>query len=69
MNLILTKRSPEYLSESEFLDDIDHIIGCFDKTTKPRFRDDQEPQYIKFGSTRDSDPNCGIRFGQLKVDG
>ncbi|KDR70823.1 hypothetical protein GALMADRAFT_254436 [Galerina marginata CBS 339.88] len=58
-----------YLSESPFLDDIDHIIRCFDKTTKLRFKNADEPQYVKFGSTRDNDPTYNIRFGQLKISG
>ncbi|KAF9523663.1 hypothetical protein CPB83DRAFT_862441 [Crepidotus variabilis] len=57
------------LAESSFLDDLDHITQCFDKTTKPRFRVEQDPQYIKFGSTRDNDANVNIRFGQMKVAG
>ncbi|KJA20618.1 hypothetical protein HYPSUDRAFT_166744 [Hypholoma sublateritium FD-334 SS-4] len=58
-----------YLTESPFLDDIDHIVRCFDKTTKLRFRNADEPQYIKFGSTRDNDHNFNIRVGQLKLNG
>ncbi|KAF6752246.1 hypothetical protein DFP72DRAFT_991107 [Ephemerocybe angulata] len=58
-----------YLKESEFSDDLDHIVRCFDKLTKVRFGDDKQPQYIKFGSTRDNDPSCNIRFGQLKLAG
>ncbi|KAG2020014.1 hypothetical protein CC2G_005403 [Coprinopsis cinerea AmutBmut pab1-1] len=57
------------LEESDFLDDIDHIVRCFDKTTKVRFSDDKQAQYVKFGSTRDNDEVCGIRFGQLKIAG
>ncbi|TEB26535.1 hypothetical protein FA13DRAFT_1888794 [Coprinellus micaceus] len=59
----------ELLEESDYLDDLDHIVRCFDRTTKIRFSDDSQAQYIKFGSTRDNDANCGIRFGQLKVAG
>ncbi|KIM35029.1 hypothetical protein M413DRAFT_32814 [Hebeloma cylindrosporum] len=58
-----------FLEDSPFADDIDHLIRCFDKTTKPRFRNAEEPQYIKFGSTRDNDAKYNIRFGQLKVAG
>ncbi|KAJ2929974.1 hypothetical protein H1R20_g7094, partial [Candolleomyces eurysporus] len=61
--------SEYYLSESEHFDDIDHIVSCFDKTTKVWFSDDQQPQYIRFGSTRDNDPTHNIRFGQLKLQG
>ena len=59
----------DLLTESTFADDLDHVCSCFDKTTKPRFRNAEDPQYIKFGATRDNDPTCGIRFGQLKLAG
>jgi hypothetical protein len=68
MVLMLYTRT-ELLEESDYLDDLDHIVRCFDRTTKIRFSDDSQAQYIKFGSTRDNDANCGIRFGQLKVAG
>ena len=58
-----------YLKDSPFLDDLDHIVRCFDKTTKLRFRTAEEPQFVKFGSTRDNDESCNIRFGQLKLMG
>lgn len=57
------------LADSDYLEDIEHILECFDRTTKQRFSTDQEPQYIKFGSMRDNDPACNIRYGQLKVEG
>ena len=41
----------------------------FDKTTKPRFRDTQDPQYIKFGTVRDRDLQYDIRSGVLKISG
>lgn len=59
----------DYLAESDFVEDLDHIVRCFDKTTKVRFSNDKQPQYIKFGSTRDNDATRNIRFGQLKLDG
>ena len=58
-----------FLAESDFLEDLDHIVQCFDKTTKLRFRSTDEPQFVKFGSTRDNDECCGIRYGQLKMTG
>ncbi|KAF5354053.1 hypothetical protein D9756_006959 [Leucocoprinus leucothites] len=45
------------------------MVDKFDKTTKLAFRDPNDPQYIKFGSARDRDPNLGIRAGQLKLNG
>ena len=59
----------EALLGSNYIDDLDHIIRCFDKITKHRFRDATEPQYVKFGSTRDNDVAHNIRFGQLKLFG
>ncbi|KAJ3503573.1 hypothetical protein NMY22_g18205 [Coprinellus aureogranulatus] len=59
----------ELLKESDYLDDLDHIVRCFDKTTKIRFADDTVTQYVKFGSTKDRDEEVGIRFGQLKLSG
>jgi hypothetical protein len=61
--------SAERLAESIFNEDLDHIVQCFDKATKLRFRNMEESQYIKFGSTRDNDEAVGIRFGQLKLKG
>jgi hypothetical protein len=58
-----------YLAESRFVDDIEHIVRCFDKTTKLRFRTAEDDQYVKFGSTRDNDAAYNIRFGQLKLLG
>ena len=58
-----------FLADSPFLDDLDHIVACFDKTTKLRFRDSKDHQYVKFGSTRDNDKVYDIRFGQLKLQG
>ena len=51
------------------MDDVDHIATCFDKTTKPRFRNVDESQYIKFGGSRDNDVTSDIRFGQMKLPG
>ncbi|KAF9478438.1 hypothetical protein BDN70DRAFT_994212 [Pholiota conissans] len=58
-----------YLEDSPFIDDLEDIVRCFDKTTKLRFRNADTPQYVKFGSTRDNDANHNIRFGQLKLLG
>ncbi|KAF8161589.1 hypothetical protein B0H34DRAFT_385803 [Crassisporium funariophilum] len=58
-----------HLAQSDFYDDLDHIVTCFDKTTKLRFRDADEHKFIKFGSVRDNDPECNIRLGQLKLSG
>ena len=59
----------DYLQNSTFLADVEHIVDCFDKTTKLRFRNSDEPQYIKFGAAKDNDQSYNIRFGQLKLLG
>ncbi|KDR69384.1 hypothetical protein GALMADRAFT_255879 [Galerina marginata CBS 339.88] len=58
-----------YLQESTFSPDADAIVQAFDKTTKLRFKSADEVQYVKFGSTRDNDPEFNIRFGQFKLPG
>ena len=68
-HLAHTSSNIGFLAESDFLDDLDHIVRCFDKTTKLRFRSADEPQFVKFGSTRDNDEDCNIRYGQLKMTG
>ncbi|KAF8959252.1 hypothetical protein BDZ97DRAFT_1667388 [Flammula alnicola] len=57
------------LKTSRFFGDVPHITNCFDKTTKLRFRNAEENQYIKFGTLRDKDPALNIRSGQLKLLG
>ena len=48
---------------------IQQMTEEFDKSTKLRFRNSEDPQYIKFGTIRDKDPACDIRSGQLKLAG
>lgn len=62
------QRCLDYLQDSIFAD-LDHIVGCFDKTTKLRFRNSDEFQYIKFGGAKENDESYNIRFGQLKLLG
>ena len=50
----------------EFLKQMTEI---FDKTTKLRLRNAEDPQYIKFGTVRDKDPQYDIRSGQLRLAG
>jgi hypothetical protein len=48
---------------------IAHITNCFEKTTKHRFRNPEEPSFIRFGTVRDRDPAFNIRSGRLKLLG
>jgi hypothetical protein len=59
--------SPGLLGQSLYKTDILHIVESFDKTTKLRFRNADDPQHIKFGSIRDMEPKLIIRSGQLKL--
>ncbi|KAF8441288.1 hypothetical protein L210DRAFT_3611856 [Boletus edulis BED1] len=45
------------------------MTDIFDKTTKLRLRNAEDPQYIKFGTVRDKDPQYDIRSGQLRLSG
>ena len=68
MNLLSPNRT-DLLADSQFLEDLDTIVKAFDRTTKLRFRNANDPQFIKFGSTRDNEPDTNIRYGQLKISG
>jgi hypothetical protein len=50
-------------------DMVQQMKEIFDQTTKLRFRDADDPQYIKFGTVRDKDLQYDIRSGQLKLAG
>ena len=57
------------LGQSNFSQDIPHIVKCFNDTTKLRFKNPDESQHILFGNRRDNDPDVNIRFGRLKLLG
>ncbi|RXW14410.1 hypothetical protein EST38_g11445 [Candolleomyces aberdarensis] len=59
----------DYLKESDYHDELENIVRCFDKSTKIRFKNDQQPQYVRFGRNNDNDPPYNIRFGQLRLSG
>ncbi|KIK43059.1 hypothetical protein CY34DRAFT_804224 [Suillus luteus UH-Slu-Lm8-n1] len=50
-------------------DIIQQMTDVFDSTAKLRFRNMEDPSYIKFGTVRDKDPQRDIRNGQLKLSG
>ncbi|KZP20070.1 hypothetical protein FIBSPDRAFT_546789 [Athelia psychrophila] len=74
-SVFVTRRARTFLAEKLALskygspEDLANMTSCFDKTTKLRFRNPDEPSYIKFGGVRDRDPDVGIRSGQLKLPG
>lgn len=57
------------LEGSDFEDDVENLAEVFDRSSKIRFKTDQDPQYLKFGSARDNDAACNIKFGQLRLKG
>ncbi|KAF9025800.1 hypothetical protein BDZ89DRAFT_1016644 [Hymenopellis radicata] len=72
-SVFVTRRAKEFfkvlLAGSRFIDDVDYIAECFDKTTKLLVRNDTEAAYIKFGKMRDRDAALDIRNGSLKISG
>ena len=50
-------------------DIVEQMKDIFDKTTKLRFCDADDPQYVKFGTVRDKEPEYNIRSGILKLAG
>ncbi|KAF9524973.1 hypothetical protein CPB83DRAFT_871039 [Crepidotus variabilis] len=72
-SIFVTRNANEYLQKllkgSKFVVDIPHITERFDKTTKLRFVNPDEAQFIKFGGLRDRAPELNIKSGQLKLQG
>ncbi|KAG1788549.1 uncharacterized protein HD556DRAFT_1529904 [Suillus plorans] len=74
-SVFVTRRAHDLLQEklsgSRFgtSDMVQHMTDIFDCTTKVRFRNPEDPSYIKFGTLRDKDVQRDIRAGQLKLSG
>ncbi|KAG6901750.1 hypothetical protein C0995_008315 [Termitomyces sp. Mi166 len=72
-SVFVTRNAAEYLQDrlcdSSFCDDVQYIASCFDRTTKLRFSNIEEPQYIKFGRPSDRNEELGISSGQIKLSG
>lgn len=45
------------------------MILEFDRDVKTRFKEVDEPYFIKFGSIRDNEPAKGVTRGKLKLLG
>ena len=62
---------PEQLRGSKFdtPEDLAAFAQRFDEGVKRVFSKDQGVQYVKFGSPRDNDPDCGIKAGRLTLTG
>ncbi|KAF8840354.1 hypothetical protein BDN67DRAFT_1011543 [Paxillus ammoniavirescens] len=65
----LLKRKLEGSRKYGTPDILKQMTEIFDKTTKLRLRNAEDPQYIKFGTVRDKDPQYEIRSGQLRLPG
>ena len=50
-------------------EDLDAFSQKFDEGVKRVFSIDQGAEYVKFGSPRDNDPECGIKAGRLALTG
>jgi len=50
-------------------EDLDAFSQKFDEGVKRVFSKVQPPQYVKFGSPRDNDPDYGIKAGRLALTG
>jgi len=50
-------------------EDISAFAQRFDEGLKRVFSDDKGAQYVKFGSSRDNDPQYGIKAGRLMLTG
>ncbi|KAG1811069.1 hypothetical protein EV424DRAFT_1570813, partial [Suillus variegatus] len=74
-SVFVTRRAHDLLQEklsgSRFgtPDIIQQMTYVFDSTTKRKFRNPEDPSYIKFGTIRDKDHQRDIRAGQLKLSG
>ncbi|OJA20126.1 hypothetical protein AZE42_04099 [Rhizopogon vesiculosus] len=74
-SVFVTRRARTMLQEklrgSQFGGDdmVSHMATIFDTTTKLRFGNENDPAFIRFGTTRDKDPNFNIKSGQLKLQG
>ncbi|KXN81408.1 Heat shock 70 kDa protein 12B [Leucoagaricus sp. SymC.cos] len=72
-SIFVTRAAAKYLKDllqnTRFREDVQAMTEKFDQSTKLAFRDPTDPQFIKFGSVRDRDPELGIRAGQLRLDG
>ncbi|SJL14079.1 uncharacterized protein ARMOST_17534 [Armillaria ostoyae] len=72
-SIFVTRHAQSFLKNklegSPYAQEVDLIAECFDKTTKHRFRNANEPAYIKFGMMKDTDIKLDIRSGQLRLSG
>ena len=63
--------SPARFKNSEFDNEQDLVAftESFDTGLKAIFSDSSKPQFVKFGSPRDTDTSCGVKSGKLILQG
>ncbi|PIL34593.1 hypothetical protein GSI_03372 [Ganoderma sinense ZZ0214-1] len=71
VNVRLLEFLQSFLASSAFgnEEDLKSMVDSFEKSSKPVFKDEKEPSYIKFGTMKDNDPTVNIRRGQLSLTG
>jgi len=56
-------------SQFDSPENLETFAQKFDEGVKRIFSNDKISQYVKFGTQKDTDPNCGIRAGRLTLTG
>ena len=56
-------------SKFSTLENLEAFSQRFDGGVKKVFSNNQVPQYVKLGSTKDNDTKCGIKAGRLTLTG
>ena len=49
--------------------DLEAFAECFDKGLKGNFSGENKLHPVKFGSLRDNDSRCGVKEGNLRLQG
>ena len=50
-------------------DHLEAFSQKFDEGVKRVFSDNLRSQYVRFGTSKDNDPSCGIKTGRLMLTG
>ncbi|KAI5829873.1 hypothetical protein K523DRAFT_273534 [Schizophyllum commune Tattone D] len=58
-----------HLKGSRYRDAVEDMIEIFDKKAKHTFKNPRIPVFIKFGTSRDNDPDFDIKSGKLTIRG
>ncbi|KAL1756831.1 hypothetical protein FB107DRAFT_289735 [Schizophyllum commune] len=58
-----------HLEGSKYRDAVEDMLEIFDKKAKHTFKNPRIPVFIKFGTSRDNDPDFEIKSGKLTIRG